>query len=56
MEITYSEPQTPLFLPPYVNLVIKKDYWKTAGSENNTDCDVTVGITTPHHSINPPLF
>ncbi len=56
MEMKYSEPQTPKFPPYYVNIMIKKDHWKTGESEHNTDCDTTVGITTPHHSINPPLF
>ncbi len=54
MEMTYSEPQTPLFPPPYVNLVNKKDE-----SEHNTDCDVTVGITNsyaPNICINPSMF
>ncbi len=44
MEITYSEPQTPLF-PPYVNHMNNKDHWKIGESEHNTDYDVTVGIT-----------
>ncbi len=48
MEITYSEPQTPLFPPPYVNLVNKKDHWKIGESEHNTDWDVTVGITNSY--------
>ncbi len=43
MKMTCSEPQTPLFPPPYVNLVNKKDHWKTGESEHNTDCDVTDG-------------
>ncbi len=43
MEMTYSEPQTLLFPPSYVNLVNKKDE-----SEHNTDCDVTVGITNSY--------
>ncbi len=33
--MTFSEPQTPLF-PPYVNLMIKNDQWKTGESEHNT--------------------
>ncbi len=41
MEMTYSEPQTPLF-PSYVNLVQAKDHWKIGESEHNTDCDVIV--------------
>ncbi len=41
--MTFSEPQTPLF-PPYVNLMIKNDHWKTGESEHNADCDATVGI------------
>ncbi len=48
MEMTYSEPQTPLFPPPYVNLVNAKDHWKLGESEHNTDCDVTVGITNSY--------
>ncbi len=57
--MTYSEPQTPLFPPSYVNLVNAKDHWKIGESEHNTDCDVTVGITnmyTPNICINPPMF
>ncbi len=34
--------------------MIKKDHRKTGESEHNTNCDATVGITTPHHSINRP--
>ncbi len=45
MKMTYSEPQTQLFPPSYVNLVNKKDPWKIDESEDNTDCYVTVGIT-----------
>ncbi len=59
MEMTYSEPQTPLFSPSYVNLVNKKDHWKIGESEHNTDCDVTVGITNSYAlniCINPPMF
>ncbi len=37
--MAYSEPQTPLFPPSYVNLVNKKDHWKIGKSEHNTDCD-----------------
>ncbi len=48
MEMSYSEPQTPLFPPSYVNLVNKKDHWKIGESEHNTDCDVTVGITNSY--------
>ncbi len=53
MEMTYSEPQTPLFPPSYVNLVNKKDHWanrriKIGESEHNTDCDETVGITNSY--------
>ncbi len=58
MEMTYSEPQTPLF-PPYVNLVNKKRPLKIGESEHNTDCDVTVGITNsyaPNICIYPPMF
>ncbi len=44
MEMTYREPQTPLFHPPYVNLVHAKDPWKRGESQHNTHCDVTVGI------------
>ncbi len=47
MEMTYREPQTPLFPPSYVNLVNKKDHWKIGELEHNTDCDVTVGIKMP---------
>ncbi len=36
MEMTYSEPQTPLFPPSYVNLVNKKDHWKIGELEHNT--------------------
>ncbi len=55
MEMTYREPQTPLFPPSYVNLVNKKDHWKLGESEHNTDHDVTVGITNsyaPQHLHN----
>ncbi len=38
MEMTYSEPQTPLFPSSYVNLVNAKDHWKIGESEHNTDC------------------
>ncbi len=48
MEITYSEPQTPLFPPSYVNLENKKDHWKIGESEHNTECDVTVGFTNSY--------
>ncbi len=48
MEMTYSEPQTPLFPPSYVNLVNAKDHWKIGESEHNTDCDVTVGTTNSY--------
>ncbi len=47
MEITYSEPQTPLF-PPYGNHMNNKDHWKIGESEHNTDYDVTVGITNSY--------
>ncbi len=47
IEMTYREPQIPLF-PPYVNLVNKKDHWKRDESEHNTDGDVTVGITNSY--------
>ncbi len=33
--MAYSEPQTPLFPPSYVNLVNKKDHWKI-GNQNIT--------------------
>ncbi len=59
MEMTYREPQTPLFPPPYVNLVHAKDQWKIGESEHNNDCDVTVGITNsydPQLWIYPPMF
>ncbi len=36
MEMTYSEPQTPLFPPFYVNLVNKKDHWEIGELEHNT--------------------
>ncbi len=58
MEMTFREPQTPLF-SPYVNLVLAKDHWKTGESEHNTDCAVTVGIANsyaPNICINPPMF
>ncbi len=58
MEMTYNEPQIPLF-PPYVNLMIAKDYWKIGVLEHNTECYVTVGITNsyaPNICINLPLF
>ncbi len=48
MEMTYREPQTPLFPPSYVNLVNAKDHWKIDESEYNTDYDVTVGITNSY--------
>ncbi len=35
---------------------LKNKNGKTVELEHNTDCDATVGITTPHHSINLPLF
>ncbi len=44
MEMTYREPQAPLFPPSYVNLVREKDHWKRGESQHNTDCDVVVGI------------
>ncbi len=50
--MTYSEPQTPLFTPSYVNLVNKKDHWKIGESEHNTDCDVTNSYA-PDICINP---
>ncbi len=59
MEMTYREPKTPLFPPPYVNLVNAKDHWKIDESEHNTNWDVTVGITysyNPNICINPPMF
>ena len=43
MDMTYSEFQTPLFSPSYLNLVFKKHPWKTGESPHNTDCDATVG-------------
>ncbi len=55
MEMTYSEPQTPLF-PTHVNLVREKHHWKRGESQHNTDClhctDVAVGII----NIYPPNF
>ncbi len=55
MEMTYSEPQTPLF-PTHVILVCEKDHWKRGKSQHNTDClhctDVAVGII----NIYPPNF
>ncbi len=59
MEMTYRKPQTPLFPPPYVNLVQAKDHWKIGESEHNTDCDITFGITNsyaPNIYIYPPMF
>ncbi len=59
MEMTYREPQTPLFPPSYVNLMNAKDYKKICESEHNTDCDVTVGITinyAPKMCIHTPMF
>ncbi len=64
MEMTYREPQTPLFPPSYVNLLNKRDHWKIGESEHNTDCDVTVGITNreiansyaPNICIYLPMF
>ncbi len=59
MEMTYSETQTPLFPPSYVNLVNAKDHWTIGESEHNTDCDVTVGITNsyaPNICIYPRMF
>ncbi len=58
MEMTYREPQTPLFPPSYVNLVNAKDHWKIGESEHNTDYAVTVGITSsnaPNICIYPPI-
>ncbi len=51
MEMTYHEPQTPLFPPSYVNLVNAKDHWTIGESEHNTDCDVTVRITNSYAPI-----
>ncbi len=59
MEMTYCEPQTPLFLPPHVNFVNKNALWKIGESEHDTDCDVTVGITNsyaPNICIYQPMF
>ncbi len=59
MEMTYREPQTPLFPPPYVNLVNAKEHWKIGELEHNSDCDVTVGITNsyaPNICIYQPMF
>ncbi len=59
MEMTNSEPQTPLFPPSYVNLVNAKDHWKISESEHNIDCDITVGITNSYVSdicIYPPMY
>ncbi len=59
MEMSYSEPQTPLCPPSYVNLVNKKDHWKIGKSEHNTDCDETVRITNsyaPNICIYLPMF
>ncbi len=53
--MTYSETQTPLFTPSYVNLVNAKDHWKIGESEHNTDCDVT-NSHAPNICINPPMF
>ncbi len=54
MEMTYREPQTPLFSPPCVNLVNEKDHRKIGESEHNT-----VGITNsyaPNICIYPPMY
>ncbi len=59
MEMTYHQPQTPLFPPPYVKLVNAKDHWKIGESERNTSCDVTVGIANmycPNIYIYTPMF
>ncbi len=50
MEMTYSEPQTPVF-PPYVNLVNKKDHWKIGESEHNI-----TNSYAPNICINLPMF
>jgi len=45
MDMTYSESQTPLFSPSYLNLVFEKHPWKiSTESPQNTDCDATVEI------------
>ncbi len=59
MEMTYSEPQTPLFPPSHVNLMNAKGHWKIGESEHNTDCDVTVGFTNiyaPNMCIYTPMI
>jgi len=59
MEMTYSDSQTPLFPPSYVNLVRAKDHWKTDESQHNTNCDATVGIINmyaPNICIYQPMF
>ncbi len=57
MEMTYREPQNPLFPRSYVNLVNKKkEHWKIGKSEHNTDCDVTVGITNSYATTNICIY
>ena len=52
MDMTYSESQTPLFSPSYLNLVFEKHPWKIGESPHNTDCDATVGIINMYASKN----
>ena len=52
MDMTYSESQTPLFSPSYLNLVFEKHPWKIGESPHNTDCDATVGIINMYDSKN----
>ncbi len=56
MEITYREPQTPLWSS---SLCKSRDANTTGESEHNTVCDATVGITNsyaPNICIYPPMF
>jgi len=56
MEMTYSESQTPLFPPSYINLICLKDLRRTGKSQHNTDCYVTVGVYAPNICICQPMF
>jgi len=59
MEMTYSESQTSLLPPSYVNLVREKPHGKTGESQHNTDCDATVGVINmyaPNFYIYQPMF
>ncbi len=55
MDMTYSEFQTPLFSPSYLNLVFENHPWKTGESPHNTDCDATVGDHASKDLHIPPL-